>query len=1377
MSFKSKKFRRSMLTALVFSFLTTGVVLGEGVADKYTWITMEGTQDINLTETNKDINGGILGDYNPSTLNITSDTGINIYKDTTITLDNKIFEGTGIQTVTDENKRNIFLDSIKATSVSGGKNSKLTLNAEKDINIKGNFIFNNYAKENLNDPATSRADIISKNGNITFGDDVIFFGKELNITAPKGNVVFKKDLLNSAYNEKYIKNLYIQQADPDEIDIANMEAIKYEDTDYEIKIAKNLGLFPMYIPDVDVKGHIDINGHIDIEGKNIDIHGLLAVNEKYINFDGENNTFHSGFMTGASKFEINGKTNLFKKITKAFVDEDYLNRTVKNKSIVIDADNTVAKENDIMLISAQKDNIFEDNFAIINFPYEDYDYEKDMEHIKTRYTITVKADAGSNQFKGGLLVEGYRKEYTPNNTINIDGNTTFDKVLMAVRNVKVGLQSSKDAIYNVNGGIALVDGGKLILENGTLVADNLRNSFKAENYKLPDIDFLDLTKYTKQDSDEKSLVLQGNGVIKTATGQIFAKGIDQTNDETVKASKPGEVTNNYIDYVSGRLEFTDAKYTLEQLKSMKEQLQIHKEDTRTDIVMLGKPIGSVNLEDVVASGSELVNAEATVDNKFTDIIIGAKDNKEIEEDNSTLKTDSASLGKLDVGNATNLTITGIDKSLTLSSDQGGNLLFKNGDKPASELEVSIKDSGTLIINTVDNKTSEINTKNVSLNNGTIDISGLGAAKINKITFTGTDDKTINIVRGSKLSIDNINIEEGTSGHKILVGDRDSKGTLELNNVSLKDMTIYLDPIWKDGQKFTDASKAAIEFADNTVNAKILVGENSILGLGVKDSNTVLTKIEEGLEKGQLDWNKEDSGVLAGLYIDQAKPQTIDGGSIVVDPKKEILNAGEVANPDKSVQNFAIADNGKIKFGKNSVFVVNLDNTKATTGNVEAAQAALKLTANADALEVASNDADKTNGSKLMLLGTEVNKKYAIVSGGTFTDKWDDKNIKTDKKYITAKGKIDNNIFSIETESTFNSAEDIANAFGNKIVGEKLVWKALNLTNDKPLFKLYDAIMTDTNNPTDDEKIAAINSVANLTALSNAQNSALRVNDLISTGINTHITIDDNKGENIWATYLHRNIKDHNDLVGMNSNLNHKYNGVIIGGDFLKTDNKTVGAAFSYIDGNSEANNIATTTKNDSKYYAGTIYGKIADNDLTYLADVNFMRANNEIKQTNSGIELKTKGNQTVVSLGVGLQKDIKTNDFVLTPYAGLRYTHLGSMAYTDSSGIKHNVNSKGVVSLPLGVKFTKEFNYKGWDVKAGLDVSYTGNFGNKGSETISYDDVNLRNSYDIINRSHFGVKLGIQAQRDDYGLALGYEYGKSNKEKLNTWYAQANFKF
>lgn len=201
MSFKSKKFKRSMLTALVFSCLTTGVVLGEGEND---WIFMEKeNKDINLTADNKDIHGGIFFNSDSVDLNINSTDGINIQNNSNVTL--AMFEDAGIAKVKDQNRVNIFLDSIKATSVSGGKNSKLTLNAEKDINITGNFIFNNYAKENLNDPATSRADIISKNGNITFGDDVIFFGKELNITAPKGNVVFKKDLLNSVYNKKIHK--------------------------------------------------------------------------------------------------------------------------------------------------------------------------------------------------------------------------------------------------------------------------------------------------------------------------------------------------------------------------------------------------------------------------------------------------------------------------------------------------------------------------------------------------------------------------------------------------------------------------------------------------------------------------------------------------------------------------------------------------------------------------------------------------------------------------------------------------------------------------------------------------------------------------------------------------------------------------------------------------------------------------------------------------------------------------------------------------------------------------------------------------------------------------------------------------------------------
>lgn len=66
------------------------------------------------------------------------------------------------------------------------------------------------------------------------------------------------------------------------------------------------------------------------------------------------------------------------------------------------------------------------------------------------------------------------------------------------------------------------------------------------------------------------IVLQNEGVIQTKTGQIFANGIDTTSDATVLASKDsGKVTNDYIKYEGGTINFTDIKYSQDYLDSAK----------------------------------------------------------------------------------------------------------------------------------------------------------------------------------------------------------------------------------------------------------------------------------------------------------------------------------------------------------------------------------------------------------------------------------------------------------------------------------------------------------------------------------------------------------------------------------------------------------------------------------------------------------------------------------------------------------------------------------------------------------------------------------------------------------------------------------------
>ena len=684
----------------------------------------------------------------------------------------------------------------------------------------------------------------------------------------------------------------------------------------------------------------------------------------------------------------------------------------------------------------------------------------------------------------------------------------------------------------------------------------------------------------------------------------------------------------------------------------------------------------------------------------------------------------------------------------LGGQNGGELIVGN----AGELNITVNhaDSKLTLGRTGLNADNNL-TANVTVNSGTVEAVS-GATTVNGDINVNVDG-TLNINGNAVLTANKTLTAQ--QGANINIGDENSAGTLKAKNVQLNGATVYLDPVWKDGQTIGDASKAGLIFAENAgIDGNLIVGENSVLTLGSTDTNSA----EKIFVKTNVAWGNGENDVLSAVYV--ASPQDISNGSLLV---------------DKTAAGTEVLQNGEVNFGKNSILIVdgkNLNEDEAAIEGVTSAQ-------------IAQNEADKQNGAKLYIDNAQVGKNYTILNLKDGTEQWNNDNVTSSNPLMIFEGnkKSEEDPLIRYSVTGYKNVEDV---LGNNVVSANVVNKTLQAgvqsgnINDRA-FMFFNKATDNNYNQSNEAKITALNSVANMGELAGVNHGAYSMSNTMTDAIADHLSLA-NHGEqdnDIWARYIHseEDIEDM-ELGGINADYDATYNGIIVGGDFYKNGKGTIGLAVSYADGDIDGSNMASRTENDAEYYGASLYGRIDNGDSALLGDISFLHGSNDITQYNSGEKITASPDADAFSVGLRAEKEIKAGNGKFVPYMGVRYMHLGTGDYTNSLGMKYNADDQNLFLLPVGLKYTAEIKHNDWTVKPMAEVGYVWNFGDKDTDqTVSLNGVSDTFGFDTVDDGAFIGRLGIEAESDKMAYGIGYEYQNGDSSSSDKWMANVIFKF
>lgn len=456
----------------------------------------------------------------------------------------------------------------------------------------------------------------------------------------------------------------------------------------------------------------------------------------------------------------------------------------------------------------------------------------------------------------------------------------------------------------------------------------------------------------------------------------------------------------------------------------------------------------------------------------------------------------------------------------------------------------------------------------------------------------------------------------------------------------------MDPAWNE-----EPSLGAIE-NPGEIKSHIVVGQNSALTLGSKDTQLALTALK------QSGHDLAENDTKSVVYV--ASPVNLNGtNTILLDGKVE-GGSDKVALPTDSGV-FVKAGGALIVNGATEgSSIIGTDGTDGSTAHKFVTE----------------------SGSKVIVHNAIAGKNVSIASGfhhmeikeGT-TYETTNRVLGLDKISVDENGEL---VVGVNSDLSVISNVLMPNTVLAAVSGEKGI--GVDRIND--LLSVYNGL-----EHAEVEK--ALNSIALMGVAGGAQTIAVNTADMIQDTLNLHgsklASYDHEKaGPDLWIDVNGSFSKANDYSVGI-ANYGYKSDltGVTIGGDYALGNGVAAGLAVSLGKGSVRGQGNGSGVKNDIDYYGINLYGVANTPFVNLIGTIGYLQSKNEIKQ----MGFKGKPDAKTFSIGVRAEKPLALNDRItVTPHIGVKYVHTKLDSFS-AGGLTYKVDKANLVQVPFGVAF------------------------------------------------------------------------------------------
>lgn len=255
------------------------------------------------------------------------------------------------------------------------------------------------------------------------------------------------------------------------------------------------------------------------------------------------------------------------------------------------------------------------------------------------------------------------------------------------------------------------------------------------------------------------------------------------------------------------------------------------------------------------------------------------------------------------------------------------------------------------------------------------------------------------------------------------------------------------------------------------------------------------------------------------------------------------------------------------------------------------------------------------------------------------------------------------------------------------------------------------------------------------------------------------------GASVWATPVYATMRARGlDSGGLSNGYDTYFRGINLGTDYSYNNDSRYGFAMHIGDGDTHSKGDFWTTTNDFDYYGLTAYAAYRKNRWGYYADVNVSMTNNELVQSNPNETGNLMSDTNAYALSAELRADytFETKRVDITPFALINYMYMIIDNYNVSQNGSHVLNvdctAQHVITLPIGVSFSKEYQYNNWQIMPIAELSAIFRMGDLDAKSVgSAADIDAWSMrMEAYNPFGFATEARIEFRKEQSAYGLGY---------------------
>ena len=623
---------------------------------------------------------------------------------------------------------------------------------------------------------------------------------------------------------------------------------------------------------------------------------------------------------------------------------------------------------------------------------------------------------------------------------------------------------------------------------------------------------------------------------------------------------------------------------------------------------------------------------------------------------------------------------------------------------------------------------------------------------------------------------------------ISVGSAAGSAKFTAANIKMNGGQIAFDPPFIAAGDTSNASMGGLQFATDSVDARINVGRNSMVSLGSTDAEWLRTEVARYQNDGKGLWGQD---ITAALAI--RTPQILNtAGGIQVDG---IWTHGDAAATANSAT-----------FADKSLLVVDatgVGNNVALSGS------------GSGALTVA-------NGAKLHIVGGQGGQTVNVTGDfGTSTKdvaSWTDANLTTSTALLSATGgafDTANGAYSVILKA--NAAAAVFPKLSSEVavlVDQMTLKPGVDVNSSQAGVRFLSRALSDEYIGTTNTNLTAstVESAARMALIGGVPQMTWAANNAAGNAVTQRTTLAQPTGNGVqtmamdgsvqtgasagdaaktgfamWVMPLYQSWNGFG-LEGGNFDMdvNGGLGGVAIGADYTFAEAIRAGITFNIGGGYATGSGDFNKTTNNMNFWGIGAYLGWTPGKLGLTADVNYTSTYNKLEQElPSGMQMRDlKSDVKAYAISAGLRGEYKLETSVLDiiPHVGVRYTSLNTDEYDVKSGgtvLKGDSINQSIWTFPVGVVFSKEIETgNGWhfrpnldlavipaagDIKARGDVRFTGVSGSAEMETQTMDYISYMGGLGLEfgnDTTTMGVNYNIQlgAKTTAHGVFGTFRY-------------------